>query len=173
MNDQPKPPADPDPIVERVSALRVRRLIGDIYIATLGHGLLQKITYFDVRRVLRDRRDVEAYLGIQRPLSERRVNELQKYVNFVDATFPTAVILAIDNSDYVQYDERKKQLVLSNVRAGENAPDIALSSLCRVIDGQHRIAGLGAFRGEQFEVMAAIFVGIDIADQAYIFATVN
>jgi hypothetical protein len=42
-----------------------------------------------------------------------------------------------------------------------------------VIDGQHRIAGLEKFTGAHFEVMTAIFVGIDISDQAYIFATVN
>jgi DGQHR domain-containing protein len=167
------PLKDPDVITKNVPALRIRQPIGEIYLAAIDHALLQKITYFDVRRVLRDTRDVEAYLGIQRPLSESRVADLEKYVNFVDATFPTAVILAIDESDCVSYDERKQELVLSNVRAGNAEPDIAFSNLCRVIDGQHRIAGLEAYKGPQFQVMAAIFVGIDIADQAYIFATVN
>jgi DGQHR domain-containing protein len=172
--DLPLPvPSDPDPIEERVPALRLRQPIGDIYVAALDHKLLQKITYFDVRRVLRDKRDVEAYLGIQRPLSESRVSDLQKYVNFLDATFPTAVILAIDDSDYARYDDDKHELILSNVRSGNERPDLAISNLCRVIDGQHRIAGLEAFKGKDFQVMTAIFVGIDISDQAYIFATVN
>jgi DGQHR domain-containing protein len=166
-------PVDTDPITKHVSALRVQQPIGDIYLAAIDHELLQKITYFDVRRVLRDQRDVEAYLGIQRPVSEARVRDLEKYVNFVDATFPTAVILAIDESECVSYDERKHQLTLSNVRQGNERPDIAFSNLCRVIDGQHRIAGLQNFTGEKFEVMVALFVGIDISDQAYIFATVN
>src|SRR6266481_1632115 len=166
-------PPDPDPIVERIPALRLRQPIGDIYLAAVGHKLLQKITHFDVRRVLRDQRDVEAYLGIQRPVSESRVSELHKYVNFVDATFPTAVILAIDESECVSYEEDKRELVLSNVRAGNEKPDIAISNLCRVIDGQHRIAGLENFKGNHFEIMTAIFVGIDISDQAYMFATVN
>jgi len=166
-------PPDPDPIVERIPALRLRQPIGEIYVAAIDQELLRKITYFDVRRVMRDQRDIEAYLGIQRPLSERRVSDLQKYVNFLDATFPTSVILAIDDSECVSYEERKKQLVLSNVRRGNEKPDIAFSNLCRVIDGQHRIAGLETFQGERFDVMATIFVGIDISDQAYIFATVN
>ncbi|HUZ32295.1 MAG TPA: DGQHR domain-containing protein [Xanthobacteraceae bacterium] len=166
-------PPDPDPIEARVPALRLRQPIGDIYLAVVDHKVLQKITYFDVRRVLRDQRDVEAYLGIQRPLSESRVSDLHKYVNFIDATFPTAVILAIDESECVSYEEDKHELVLSNVRKGNETPDIAISNLCRVIDGQHRIAGLENFKGKDFEVMTAIFVGIDISDQAYIFATVN
>jgi DGQHR domain-containing protein len=142
-------------------------------LAAIEFKLLQKITYFDVRRVLRDERDVEAYLGIQRPLSENRVSQLQKYVNFADATFPTAVILAIDESECVSYDDDRHELVLSNIRAGNERPDIAISNLCRVIDGQHRIAGLENFQGKNFDIMAAVFVGIDISDQAYIFATVN
>jgi DGQHR domain-containing protein len=166
-------PPDQDPIVKRVPALRLRQPIGDIYLAAIDYQLLQKITYFDVRRVLRDQRDVEAYLGIQRPLNESRVSDLQKYVNFVDATFPTSVILAIDESECVSYEEDKHELVLSNVRRGNEKPDIAISNLCRVIDGQHRIAGLETFNGQNFDVMTAIFVGIDISDQAYIFATVN
>jgi DGQHR domain-containing protein len=164
---------DPSPIYETVSALRLRQPIGDIYLAAIDQKLLRKITFFDVRRVLRDQRDVEAYLGIQRPVNESRVADLQKYVNFVDATFPTTVILAIEESDCVSYSEETQRLTLSNVRSGNTEPDIAIANLCRVIDGQHRIAGLETFQGETFDVMAAIFVGIDIADQAYIFATVN
>jgi DGQHR domain-containing protein len=166
-------PIDDDPIAKRVPALRIKQPIGEIYLAALDHQLLQKITYFDVRRVMRDERDVEAYLGIQRPLEEKRVEELEKYVNFIDATFPTAIILAIDDSECVSYDEEARQLILSNVRRGNEKPDIAFANLCRVIDGQHRIAGLGNYKGPAFDVMAAIFVGIDISDQAYIFATVN
>src|SRR5439155_7515655 len=74
----------------------------------------------------------------------------------------------------VSYDDHTKSLSISNTRRGNEKPDIAFSNLCRVIDGQHRIAGLRTYSGKKpFEVMAAIFVGIDISDQAYIFATVN
>jgi DGQHR domain-containing protein len=45
--------------------------------------------------------------------------------------------------------------------------------VCRVIDGQHRIAGLEGFEGENFDVLVTLFVGSDIADQAHVFATVN
>jgi len=165
---------DPDPIEEKVAALKIHQPIGDIYLAALDHRLLRKITRFDVRRVMRDERDIEAYLGIQRPLNEQRVTDLEKYVNFVDATFPTAVILAIDKSDFVSYDEENRQLTFTNTRIGDERPSIAIANLCRVIDGQHRIAGLDEYhQSGKFEVMAAIFVGVDIADQAYIFATVN
>ena len=56
---------------------------------------------------------------------------------------------------------------------GEDAPSIAIRQLGRVIDGQHRIAGLEAFSGERFDVSVTIFIESDIADQAHIFSTVN
>ncbi len=166
-------PPDPDKITKTVPALRIKQPIGEIYVASFNHKLIQKITFFDVRRVLRDERDIEAYLGIQRPLNETKISELKKYVNFNDATFPTAATLAADKSEYVTYNEETKELTFSNCLPGENTPSIAFSNLCRVIDGQHRIAGLEGFEGNDFEMMAAVFVGIDLADQAYIFATVN
>jgi DGQHR domain-containing protein len=42
-----------------------------------------------------------------------------------------------------------------------------------VIDGQHRIAGLYEFKSPSFEMPVTVFIGSDLADQAYVFATVN
>lgn len=166
------PPADPSPITRTFPAIRIRQPIGDIFVCVMSYDILQKITFFDVRRVLRDSRDIEMYLGIQRPLNERRVEEIKKYVTFRDATFPTSIILAVDD-EYTGYDEQAREIALSNVKRGEATPSVAFSNLCRVIDGQHRIAGLEGFNGESFEVPVSLFVGSDISDQAYIFATVN
>jgi DGQHR domain-containing protein len=171
MNPAPLP-SDPSLIEKSFRALRVPQPIGDIYIASIGYELIRVMTYFDVRRVLREDRDVERYLGIQRPLSEKRVAELKKYVKFADATFPTSIIIAID-SDYADYDEESLKLTVRNARRGELVPDIAFRNLARVIDGQHRIEGLDGYNGDAFDIIVSIFVGSDISDQAYVFATVN
>lgn len=118
-------------------------------------------------------RDVEKYLGIQRPISRSRLKDLEAYVNFVDATFPTSVIVAINDADYASYDKAKKRMTIRNYRPDEQEPSLAIRHLGRVIDGQHRIAGLEAFSGEEFDVSATIFIEADIADQAHIFSTVN
>ena len=164
--------SDPDRITIEVDALKVTQPIGDLFIASIQYDILVKISYFDVRRVMRDMRDVERYLGIQRPLSERRVQELEKYVNFLDATFPSSIILAIDD-EYASYNEESRKLILRNYKEAEDKPSIAISELARVLDGQHRIAGLEKFRGLAFGLPVTIFIGSDIADQAYIFTTVN
>ena len=129
------------------------------------------MTYFDVRRVLQVERDVEKYLGVQRVLDPTRVKEISQYVNTIDASFPSSVIIALEE-DYVQFDETSGKMIVSNVRLGEDTPSIALGKVGRVLDGQHRIAGLEDYEGE-FDLSVTLFLGADISDQAHIFATVN
>lgn len=163
---------DPDKQELSFDCLRARQPVGDLFIASLPFKELIKITYFDVRRVLNTDREFEEFLGIQRPLEPKRVSDLSDYVNYMDASFPTSIIVAID-SEYASYDEASKKLVVRNYREGEASPSTAIRSIGRVLDGQHRIAGLRAFRGETFELSVSVFVGADVADQAQIFSIVN
>ena len=103
----------------------------------------------------------EQFLGIQRELSNTRLKQLRQYVNNVDATFPTSVLIAV-SSDQATYDEEES--TLSIVRD----PRVA-----KIIDGQHRIAGLQRYSGPRFEVNVSIFIDMDIQDQAMVFATIN
>jgi DGQHR domain-containing protein len=163
---------DPDPIRYSFACIRATQPVDDIFIGAIPFKTLIRISYFDVRRVLQEERDVERYLGIQRPLEDRRVKALSDYVNFKDASFPTSIILAMDE-DYAQFDESNNTMTVSNIKDTEDQPSIPIAKIARVLDGQHRIAGLSSFRGETFDVPVTIFVGADISDQAHIFATVN
>lgn len=65
---------------------------------------------------------------------------------------------------------------IANFSENETEPSTALGKVARVLDGQHRIAGLdeGLKSGQTvFDLSVTIFVGADISDQAQIFATVN
>lgn len=118
-------------------------------------------------------RDIETYLGIQRPLNRDRVTQLQSYVRTVDACFPTAVILAIE-SRCASFDPDTNTLTLRNVPNPEDGFEpVFYRNIAKVLDGQHRIAGLIDYPKEDFEVNVSIFIDIDIEDQAYIFSTVN
>ncbi len=163
---------DPDPIRHEFTCIRASQPIGDIFIASIPFKTLVRISHFDVRRVLQEERDVERYLGIQRPLEDIRVRSLSEYVNYKDASFPTSVILAV-HEEYATFNENANSMTVSNIRNGETKPSIPIGKLARVLDGQHRIAGLTAFNGATFDVPVTIFVGADISDQAHIFATVN
>ncbi len=155
-----------------VSAIQIRQPLGEFLIASIPSKRLCEIAYFDVRRMLKER-DIETYLGIQRLLNQGRVDALQSYVRTVDACFPTAVILAIDGRSAI-FDSTSNQLTLRNDPNPEEGLDpIYYRNIAKVLDGQHRIAGLMEYPKDDFEVNVSIFVDIDIEDQAYIFSTVN
>jgi DGQHR domain-containing protein len=170
-----------------IPALRVKQNIGEFYISSISAKDLVEISYSDVRRLAKEERDVERYLGIQRPIKKTRVNQIKKYLEGNDATFPTSVIIAVDEK-CVEINELQNgflQLKLFSFTPDENTDEQAIpfGKIAKVIDGQHRIA---AFLDEQenwsfdfsnenseFEFNLSIFIGADISDQANIFATVN
>lgn len=155
------------------SCLPIEQPVGKLYVGAMPWQVLKKITFFDVRELIKGERPLEEYLGIQRQVKQDRVAELRKYVNLKDACFPTGIILAVE-AECAEYDEKKRVMTLSNVMDTEDPADrIFLSQIARVIDGQHRIAGLEGFEGTDFDLPVTLLVGMDIADQGHIFATVN
>ena len=139
--------------------IEVRQPIGVFYVGAMSSSQMIAISYADVRRI--EERDVERYIGIQRPLDEDRVKELRGYVRTIDSSFPTSVILAVSGKD-AQYDGEKG--IMRITRNWETA---------KIIDGQHRIAGLLSYEGAPFQLNVTIFVDMDIEDQAHLFATIN
>lgn len=162
-----------------ISAIRIRQPIGDIYVGSIPAKTLVDITDFDIRTLVSER-GIDSYLGIQRELDKKRVTEIGVYVNGPDATFPTAVVLAVPEKCVTiespcDADERFVRMTLSNYPQADGDPDetVLYKHIARVIDGQHRIKGLELLKDGQFDVNVSIFVDADIADQASIFATVN
>lgn len=139
--------------------LDVRQPIGEFYLGAMESGDLVHIAHADIRRL--ESRDIERYLGIQRPLNQKRVSELAQYVHNIDATFPTSVILAVKSEDA----EYSLATGMMSLRRSEK--------VAKILDGQHRIAGLKGYRGPPFFVNVVLFVDMDIEDQAQVFATIN
>jgi DGQHR domain-containing protein len=162
------------PVTESFSfpAFRVDQPIGEFYVGAIEAKRLCEITFVDVRRI-KGEREFETYLGIQRRLDEKRSNEISQYVNTVDACFPTAVIIAV-NGLCAKFDERKREMTLSPyVPLEQDEREIPYSEIAKVLDGQHRIEGLKKFAGKAFDINVCIFIDADIAEQAYLFTTVN
>ena len=149
--------------------IEVTQPIGTFYIASIPCKVLCEITYSDVRRIEGERK-FESYLGIQRNLDQTRVKKIRDYVNTIDASFPSGIIIAVDGH-CASYDRDKKIMVLK-AYSGDEGNVIETRQIAKVLDGQHRIEGLRGFEGE-FQLNVSIFVDADIAQQAYLFSTVN
>lgn len=171
-------------IKEKVGPFKVLEVTqkgGSFFSASIPASDLVAITYSDVRRLVSEERDVERYLGVQRPLNRSRVKKIREYILSPDPTFPTAIIVAV-NENCVEYDLDTGQMTLSETVAEESEGErmsISFGKIAKVLDGQHRLAGFfnedGDFDigGADFALNVSIFVGADLSVQAQIFATVN
>jgi DGQHR domain-containing protein len=174
-----------------VPCIQVTQPVGTFYIASINYNDLLDISYADVRRLESNSTELETYIGIQRLLSPSRVKEIANYVQLVDATFPTGIIVEI-NEFASQTNENGEEEVVTYLSEGEekqlenviyNSERHVLQirkneNVAKVLDGQHRLAGLrqGALDqidGKKFELNVTIFVDMDIEDQAIVFATIN
>ncbi|MBO6659879.1 MAG: DGQHR domain-containing protein [Roseivirga sp.] len=147
------------------TCVEAQQPIGSMYVGVMDHDDLEYISFADVRRLELgvDNREVEDYIGIQRELNSKRENEIGKYVNLVDATFPNSIIIAI-SSEYAEYDSDSNKMTI------QYKDDVA-----KVLDGQHRIAGLRHFKkaGSKFQVIVTIYIDMELEDQAIVFSTIN
>ena len=144
------------------SCIRIRQPLGQFYVGVINSADLVRISFTDRRRIEGGEREVEVVSGIERPLVPKKVAELRQYVNNVDASFPTGIILAVKGDD-ARFDEAAGTM---SVRDND---DVA-----KIIDGQHRIEGLQNYNGkDQFQLNITIFVDMDMEDQAILFSTIN
>lgn len=185
-----------DKIKISLPVIKVTQPIGDFYIGAMKARDLYQISKFDIRKIQYED-GIENYLGIQRELNDKRVDEIQNYTRTVDATFPSAVILAVEersatiqqwpgceHSDQpdraIKNDDSSEgsgpffKLTLQNSpNPSDEGDPILLKKVATVLDGQHRIAGLENYPDSDFLVNVAIFVGLDLPMQANIFSVVN
>jgi len=148
-----------------IKCLEAKQPIGTMYIAVINCGDLEKISHTDVRRMELgiENREVEEYIGIQRELNKGRENDIGRYVNLIDATFPNSIILSISSEHATYNPETQVMSILYD------------DNVAKVLDGQHRIAGLRHFERDmrEFQVVITIYIDMELEDQAIVFATIN
>lgn len=101
--------------------------------------------------------------GVQRELIEQRVKDISNYCEDPDATFPTPIIISVNNEIQVEFDEENSRItIFFDQPFGE------------VIDGQHRLKGIfNSSRIEQFELPIILMFDLTLEEKAYVFSTIN
>jgi DGQHR domain-containing protein len=153
-------------------AVEVTQPIGTFYLTSMDSTVLGTIATADVRRLVSSTTSVEQYIGIQRKLDPKRRKDIADYVKTVDATFPTSIVIAVEDERCLEYDAKERRLYFFEVEEGEDGPAVRADALAHILDGQHRLAGLRE-ADRAFGLPVTVFPAIDQADEAEIFATVN
>ena len=151
-----------------IQIIEIEQPIGRFYIGGMTAQELLNISYADMRKI---EGEIDNYIGIQRKLSRDRVKEIAEFVKSIDATFPTSVVLAV-RGDCAELTADGRLRIFSGIDGNTDEP-VPLDETASILDGQHRVEGLRAAGLMDFQVPVSIFVDADIADQAYIFSTVN
>jgi DGQHR domain-containing protein len=134
---------------------------------------LLEICQFDFRQI-KENNGIKEFMGIQRKLRDDRVKEIRTYIGTDDASFPTSIVISVDERCASFAGEGDGQRLLLQPYQDPEDPEIVIPfrGLAKIIDGQHR---LKAFEGTAFnwQLSVNIFIGIEEGTQAMIFSKVN
>lgn len=141
--------------MKEVKFIKVEQPIGTFYLTSLKASILAKIATVNRRNESPD--------AVQREQSESRIKEISKYCGDSDATFPTPIIIAVNESAQIKIDEDSSQFLF-------NEDEV----IGEVIDGQHRLEGLKMSNHiTRFELPVVFMFNLYPEEKAYVFSIIN
>ncbi len=159
-------------------ALKVEQPLGPFWVAVLPYELLNKTCQSEPLRI--DERESMGYdlMGIQRKEKIRRLKEIGRYIDTVEAAFPNTIIIAANTSpeDMVSPEEDSRGDCWSVRDKGENVWELRIPTgkkISTIIDGQHRLHGFEYASRAEMDLLCSIYLDLPKAYQAYLFATIN
>jgi DNA phosphorothioation-associated DGQHR protein 1 len=159
--------------------LMVSQPFGDFFVTTIPARILLDVAYSD--RLTADRQPDGSYKlgGSQRPVAERRLKEIGKFINSLSASFPNSIILAANyraDDGLIEEEESRKWSLSAEDDGLTGILSIPTDAkLAPIIDGQHRLFGFNyATHGSlDMPLLCALFFDLPKPYQAFLFATIN
>lgn len=158
-----------------ISVTKVAQPVGTFFTGSVDAYALFDICKFDFRRIS-DAGGYKEFLGFQRKLDLKRVRAIERYIQTIDAVFPTAIVISVDEKcASIHTDSDGRSVLKLEAYQDADAADfrIEYEDIASIIDGQHRMKAFEKVKGLEFQVNVAVFVGADDATKADIFSTVN
>lgn len=154
---------------------KVVQPVGTFFTGAVDAYALLEICKFDFRRI-ESAGGYKEFLGFQRKLDLKRVRAIERYIQTVDAVFPTAIVISVDEKcASIETNTAGNTILTLRAYQDSEAADfkIEYEDIASIIDGQHRMKAFEKIKGLEFHVNVAVFVGADDATKADIFSTVN
>jgi DGQHR domain-containing protein len=141
----------------RIDVIPFDQPAGNFLLAAISATNIIRISRADPRKF--DNITMESAGGIQREPSKIRIKEIADYANSVDASFPTPILLALDEDTYT---------------LNGNILNIEGEGIADIVDGQHRVLGLKMSNKSDAFIIPVVFI-LDATEEqkALIFATIN
>ncbi|HCD5199122.1 TPA: DGQHR domain-containing protein [Vibrio parahaemolyticus] len=168
----------------KVPAIKVSQPLGDFYVVSLKAELLLQTCYTIKAEILEDddERDSFSYLdkivnglvGNQRERAPKRLEEIRRFSETVDASFPNSIILGAnydEKGNLVTNDERWDVEQINENFYFLNIP--TKNKLASIIDGQHRVFGFEKSTAKNTELLCSVYIDLPLAYHARIFTNIN
>ena len=178
-----------------VPAIRVQQPLGIFYAAAIPVDVLLQTSYSEKVRALRVTDKSYKIDGSQRLQKPERLDDIAKFINRDDSSFPNSIILAANYRDdgRVEGDSPDEAIelkeeplrweILTEVveRHGREPLEThflktpSANKLAAVIDGQHRLFAFAKAQPQHLcdELLCAVYMDLPKPVQAQIFAIIN
>lgn len=162
----------------RIPAVQVSQPIGEFFLCALPARLVRDVSYSVPASAGNSDGVLSRIFGTQRRLSLERARQIGGYIDSVESTFPSAIILSVNYTEdgELEEDDGVRWSLERNHCGGWDLIIPTDRKLASIIDGQHRLAGFAyseIHERQDMELPCAIFFDLPKAYQANIFATIN
>lgn len=142
--------------MKTIRMIEINQPIGTFYIGKMSSTDIIRISKVSQR---------DNIGGHQRQLKNARAKEIATYCTDPDATFPTPIILAVSEEDFVPIPSKDSDFV--SFKYDET------KVIAEILDGQHRIAGITVAADKEFELPVVVMFNLRDEQKAYVFSTIN
>lgn len=168
----------------KVPAIRIEQPLGDFFVVSLTARQLLETCYTIRAELLEDHDEQEnktfgsilsRVVGNQRIRKTKRLGEIKRYAETVDASFPNSIILGAN------YDEDGNLITNINERwkvndLGNDFYELIIPSkkkLASIIDGQHRVYGFEGSSAIDMPLLCSVYLDLPLPYHARIFTNIN
>ncbi|MFH6936066.1 DGQHR domain-containing protein [Flavobacterium sp. FlaQc-30] len=158
----------------KLRALKVSQPLGNFFVISIKASILKTISFSEPLTYLSEDGTLK---GNQRPINEKRLSEIGKYIDTAEMTFPNSIILSVNNNEdgsIIEDINNRWELISEDGEYFLEFPGNIKSA--SIIDGQHRLNGFNYIKDEsrlEMELLCSIFFDLPNPYQAYLFATIN
>ena len=163
----------------RTVALPVEQPFGKFFTVVLPADLLLSVAFTAPARVVESGPFGYRLAGTQRKQRVERAAEVGKFIDTVEAVFPTSIVLATNYHEDGSLDEGESRWVIESADRQGDPPTLIIPTrkkLASVVDGQHRLWGFkfsNIAERATMPLVCSVFFDLPNPYQAYLFATVN
>ncbi|HGM7840044.1 TPA: DGQHR domain-containing protein [Serratia marcescens] len=168
----------------KLPAIKIEQPLGDFFVVSIPAEVLLQVCYTIRAEILDDFEEpsvshvgkfISKIVGNQRVTSKSRLDEIKRYTETVDASFPNSIILGVnyntdgtlvtDQSLRWDIDHKENGFYYLNIPSGER--------LASIIDGQHRVFGFENSNFKSMELLCSVYLDLPIAYHGRIFTNIN